>query len=610
MSKQAEIKTIEYQLYILKISLIFFLVLMLYNTVFSLNVKITDLKKITTDQIISVLVYKENKLYYFNNEGLCEYDLKSNTRNIVFVYGDIKTENYYIKSGIIIKEGDKIGKIALNNEKSIIGFKANFYNSNQYNGRINEELSENNLFYDIKNKKLQNNHSLNIIDGWSFNDNRLIFHAKYDGGAIIGYSYWDILDDTRIIANDNDPGDNVSVQNNGNIIAYSSGIKVCTEDIDYGVSKKTDIPVEGYLLWSPDNKYLFQLNSRGIKYCDLVKQRLSEAVVFDEAVFNKLDLTYPIWPEDNKIFTISNNDIYEINLKITKNIFDNILAPDNIIKDNKKKTTPIHIERVAANKKEPNRTNIRINDYIVMRERGVSSVIEIRKNDIIVYKNKKLYGNLFFDGDCIGLVGEEGCVPKAGECITGDGIPNLVIGWWTGGAYCCSKYLILSLGDEIKVLNYIYNGCSALLFKDIDKDKSIELIGRDWKFQEFWWSGDKDFIAPIVIWKFVDGKYEISTKLMKKTTPTEREMKEYSLKYKQEKRFESFLIHYLLDLVYSGNGDKIDKFYDIFAQINTGVIEYLGNNPKENKLRFLENFKENLRKSEYWGYIKALNKWD
>gem|GEM_PF-7035064 len=292
-------------------------------------------------------------------------------------------------------------------------------------------------------------------------------------------------------------------------------------------------------------------------------------------------------------------------------------ANTKTIDDKEKKLIPATVSRIKKKYGTGSNTRIKINDYTFVQDINhdtsdfmkIGSSIEITKKDKLVYKEKKFEHDWDFDGACVSMDGDPGCIPKAGECLTGDGNPTLVISWWTGGAYCCSKYLIFSLGKEFKVLNYIFNGCSGLQFKDVDNDGTTELIGRDWTYQEFWWSGDKTFIAPVIIWKFMDGKYVICPEVMKKAPPSDAEMQKFALQEKDEGRYGTFLAHYLLDLVYTGNGNLEEKFYDIFSKTNKYMTDNDSGYAIPDKKEFLDDFNGKLKKSIYWEYVKKLNNW-
>jgi len=259
----------------------------------------------------------------------------------------------------------------------------------------------------------------------------------------------------------------------------------------------------------------------------------------------------------------------------------------------------------AAEDDKPDNFKTTINDYVVYDHfDGMGSyILDISKNNVNVFSISDQH-RFFYDGRCIELLGEKGCLPEAGASLQNDGVPGLVIGEWTGGAYCCSKYTILSLGKEFKIIDEIDNGSSALLFKDLDNDGKTELVGRDWYYQEAWVGVDKIITAPVVIWKFIDGKYRICTSLMRKPPPTKKEMEDYALMYKDVVggTVATGAQGYMLTLVYTGNASLIPEFYDIYSENCKNFHEYYSD-----KKSFINDFYSVIKQDPYWDeYIQKL----
>ena len=69
-----------------------------------------------------------------------------------------------------------------------------------------------------------------------------------------------------------------------------------------------------------------------------------------------------------------------------------------------------------------------------------------------------------------------------GPDITGDGIANVVIQHWSGGAHCCHSATVLELGPTLKVLGRFDGEDSTPFFKDLDGDDVFEVWMRDSTF--------------------------------------------------------------------------------------------------------------------------------
>lgn len=200
--------------------------------------------------------------------------------------------------------------------------------------------------------------------------------------------------------------------------------------------------------------------------------------------------------------------------------------------------------------------------------------------------------------------------------ITGDGIPDLIISEWTGGAHCCSNTIILSLGRIFKETAYLKGEHTGFEIEDIDGDGIYEAKGNDWVFG-YWQASFADSPAPEIILRYKNGKYLIAADLMSMHPPDEKKINaEIELVkkdfFKSDGHYSQHqdppwsksggvppkLWGYMLDLIYTGSGDLAFQFF------NKAWPE-----GKEGKTEFLNAFKKQLSKSPYWKDIKVLNKW-
>jgi hypothetical protein len=201
-------------------------------------------------------------------------------------------------------------------------------------------------------------------------------------------------------------------------------------------------------------------------------------------------------------------------------------------------------------------------------------------------------------------------VPRPGEPIetkdiTGDGIPELIIGVWSGGAHCCFSVIIFSLGEELKKIAEIEGGDSSLEFKDFEGDGIYEIVGRDWTFA-YWETSFSNSPAPQIVLRYLHGKYVLATDLMKKNPPGKKEIEakieEINHAFTKSAAFDDEappeLWQYMLDLIYSGNGKIALTFFDKAWPAQ-----------REGKEVFLAAFKAQLAKSSYWPEIKSFSKW-
>jgi len=73
--------------------------------------------------------------------------------------------------------------------------------------------------------------------------------------------------------------------------------------------------------------------------------------------------------------------------------------------------------------------------------------------------------------------------PVSGSDITGDGIPELVIERYSGGASCCFSCVVLRLGEELTRISLPLDSSTQATFRDLDGDGIHEVIGTDNRFR-------------------------------------------------------------------------------------------------------------------------------
>jgi hypothetical protein len=254
-----------------------------------------------------------------------------------------------------------------------------------------------------------------------------------------------------------------------------------------------------------------------------------------------------------------------------------------------------------------------INDYVIEREyhnkesgdtltlgpgHDYVARITIRKNGKVVYDDSGLIGDHYLiDGQCIEntyVYTSRGCIPLVGQDINNDGIPEFVLGEWTGGAHCCYTYKIFSLGNEFKKIAELDSGDEVFIFQDIDNDGSLEIIGRDWEIADFNPCGP----SPKIILKYIKGNYVLAMDLMKShISDYDKWLKENGKKGCNELSEYYNKPSYAVDLIYTGNADKAWAFL-------------FGNLPGKEKADAVGNFKKGtLSVSPYWNYVKEYYKW-
>jgi hypothetical protein len=223
-------------------------------------------------------------------------------------------------------------------------------------------------------------------------------------------------------------------------------------------------------------------------------------------------------------------------------------------------------------------------------------------------------------GDSSGLLSTESIMsiimsPPAGTDINGDGIPKIIVRYFSGGAHCCYKYGIYSLGKKLEQIDNLQGVHSSFKFRDLDGDGKYEAIGRDWTFA-YWNASFAGSPAPEIILRWKNGRYRLAEDLMKKT-PNHNEILRLAKEYRKGAVFEDksmMSLHWeakwwavMLKLIYTGNGDLAWKFCDWFWPISDQ--QSISRKYLADKKRFLAEFKKQLNESPHWPDIKKMNGW-
>ena len=69
-----------------------------------------------------------------------------------------------------------------------------------------------------------------------------------------------------------------------------------------------------------------------------------------------------------------------------------------------------------------------------------------------------------------------------GDDLTGDGVPNLLVEAYTGGAHCCFHYALLALGDELEVMWEGFLADAGGVVVDLAQDGRRQLMSADMSF--------------------------------------------------------------------------------------------------------------------------------
>lgn len=223
-------------------------------------------------------------------------------------------------------------------------------------------------------------------------------------------------------------------------------------------------------------------------------------------------------------------------------------------------------------------------------ENGVGKIL-IRKGKEKVFEESEVDNHYYFGNNFDEAL--NGTDPYSGHNITGNGVPNLVISNWTGGAHCCHFLDIFELGKKFRKIITVEANSSNIRFVDLDHDGVPEI--------EFW-DGSIDYLFACfadspggrVILKFQNDQYEVSTNLMKKPVPSEKQLiaikKRISVAFKKQNPDLPFeFLSSMMDLSYSGHLELALKTANEVWPVE-----------KPGLLKFKQDFTGALQDSLYW----------
>jgi hypothetical protein len=194
-----------------------------------------------------------------------------------------------------------------------------------------------------------------------------------------------------------------------------------------------------------------------------------------------------------------------------------------------------------------------------------------------------------------------------GKDITGNGVPNLVVSQYLGGAHGVYRYLVLELdGSAVNEVDVI-DGIDAE-FRDLNNDGLLEITGIDRAYDYFLGDSFAASPRPSVVLSFdtTKEKYVLDRQLMTKSPFSRDQLNELSTKYREDIRWHkesrppSVLFDTMLKLVYSGNEKQAWELFD------TSWPE--GTNTKMPKEEYKEHIEKELRHSPFYPTIAGWNK--
>ncbi len=195
---------------------------------------------------------------------------------------------------------------------------------------------------------------------------------------------------------------------------------------------------------------------------------------------------------------------------------------------------------------------------------------------------------------------------------TGDGIPDVMIDYFSGGAHCCFKNYFINLGDTVELLESVNTGHVGITANRKNPKGGLLFETADNAYA-YWLTGFANSPFPDVILEFKNGKLRPNFEAMKKPAPTLAVLKkkaqiarqQLSLEpykgedsedsislYKEDQFPETVFWGVMLDLIYTGHEDLAWQYLDLVWDAR-----------KPGKQLFVRDFNKQLSESYYWQMI-------
>ena len=187
---------------------------------------------------------------------------------------------------------------------------------------------------------------------------------------------------------------------------------------------------------------------------------------------------------------------------------------------------------------------------------------------------------------------------RIGDDITGEGVPELLISEWSGGAHCCYTFHLFRLSEQFSHIQDI-----PLL--DADESafvrrlgiKGLVLVSNDYSAFAYFPKNFAESPAGRVFLSFQDSRFKPDARLMKANAPSDAEITKCadlfkpSLAWKQERNASQpmGMWYYATDLIYTGNA----------AQAWTFLDAAWGGSAADKK-RYLDDYRQRFKKSVYY----------
>jgi hypothetical protein len=214
-------------------------------------------------------------------------------------------------------------------------------------------------------------------------------------------------------------------------------------------------------------------------------------------------------------------------------------------------------------------------DYVVQTVSGSSEdgdvILQVLKGGQLVFTTNN---HQFFDPEAPDN-DFSGNIPRPLANITGNGIQDLVVAEWSGGAHCCMTYYIFELGNEFRLIDTIFAEHGGANFEDVDGDGIPEIQMSDWSYA-YVFGCFASSPSPDMVLRYTNGHYEVASDLMQTAAPDATGLQQMADEirtnyahmvetgeWSDEWAADSGLWQQMLDLIYGGHEEESLELFNL-----------------------------------------------
>lgn len=187
---------------------------------------------------------------------------------------------------------------------------------------------------------------------------------------------------------------------------------------------------------------------------------------------------------------------------------------------------------------------------------------------------------------------------KAVRDATGDGVPDVMVNYYSGGAHCCFESYFINLGDTAEIVERIATDNAELIPIRKKPDGGLLFETADNAFA-YWLTSFAESPMPTVIMEFEGNKLRPAFDLMKRPPPPMAALRAKARLARsrigndpytgEESSMEYPFWGEMLDLIYTGHEPLAWQYFDMVWPAG-----------KRGKELFRRDFKNRLAESYYW----------